>query len=426
MRKNLCRAVLCLSLVYMAGCQSAQQTRVEPKANPAKVEARAAIHKVDHTVGNVLADPVPHINHDVAISGLIETTGIKQVSRNLSVLTLEVKDISATALQIEAPPPAGQDAVAMRLDRGAELLGDAARQVRHVHFQALAADPIERISYDLQSASSQMMALSLYYQSRKMPDIGAAIKRISDGYRQVGEAYITIANVSRGTSATSDLPDTPKLQPLVVDAEPTKEFQGAILQAARELLDAADFLIEHRDQIDSPDLRYDYAALSTEIGLSLHSVGHLLAAEAWQYRKNREPQLEQDFQDMSEVFVQLGSGITNINDGFRELGVVLHAAFPTIVFQDDGTVTLRCAYVGYNEDMLRNCQLKLDQLNNRDPVIVHGRLLRGNLMEEMDLLWLRMDSVTVDGMTINLGYKDDSSSRRNMASLYDWAKTIEE
>ncbi|MDP7741591.1 MAG: hypothetical protein QGF67_09135, partial [Lentisphaeria bacterium] len=66
------------------------------------------------------------------------------------------------------------------------------------------------------------------------------------------------------------------------------------------------------------------------------------------------------------------------------------------------------------------------QLEGSDSITVHGRLIHGNLLEEMNLLWVKMESLTLDGLTINLAYDDDTSSMRNMTALYDWAKTIEE
>ena len=430
--------VLGLGLIVMSGCSSTQQARATQVETPKKKNAvtarmtrrtRSSQQLADRTVGNVLANPQPHINRQVAISGLVRDAQIKRVSHDLTLLSLHVSDTGADTPEIFASPYPGQAAVVNPLGQGATLLRQASENVRDVPFQDLEADPIEQISYDLRAAGSQMKALSLFYQAEGMPEIGLAIDQIAAGYRQVGEAYGTIAMVARyivEPSATDDHGNVVANVRITLDVQPAQRFQAYILMAAEELLKAVDFLIENRDEIDSDSFRFDHSELTGQIGLALHSVGHVLEAEAWQYRKLHQPDLERDFREMSRVFVNLGEGIASINGGFRALGEQLDVQFPSIVFDSRGLTMLRCAYVGYNKRVLEDCRAKLAQLDGSDPVTVHGRLIHGNLLEEMNLLWVKMESVTLDGLTINLAYDDGTNSMRNMAAFYDWAKTIEE
>ncbi len=428
--------VLGFGLIVMSGCISTRQTRAAqietPRKNavPTRVarRTRGSRQLAGRTVGNVLADPRPHVNQQVAISGLVRDAQIKTVSHDLMLLSLHVSDTGVDTPEISASSYPGQAAVVNPLGRGATLLRQASESVRDIPFQDLEADPIEQISYDLRAAASQMKALSLFYQAEGMPEIGVAIDQIAAGYRQVGEAYGTIAMVARHIAEPTVTDDRGNIGNVrvVVDVQPAQRFQEYILRAAEELLKAVDFLIANRDQIDSDSVRFDHGELSGQIGLALHSVGHVLEAEAWQYRKLHEPGLERDFREMSRVFVDLGEGIASINGGFRALGEQLDVQFPSIVFDSRGLTMLRCAYVGYNRRVLEDCRAKLAQLEGSDSITVHGRLIHGNLLEEMNLLWVKMESLTLDGLTINLAYDDDTSSMRNMTALYDWAKTIEE
>jgi hypothetical protein len=430
--------VLGFGLILMSGCSTTEQARLTLIEKPRKKNAvtarmtrrtRRSPQLPDRSIGNVLADPQPHVNRQIAISGLVRDAQIKPVSHDRTLLSLHVKDTDTNTPEISASPYPGQAAVTDPLGQGATLLRQASENVRDVPFQDLEADPIEQISYDLRTAASQTKALSLFYQAEGMPEIAAAIDQIAVGYRQVGEAYGTIAMVARyiadptATDGGRDVGDNARV---VVDVQPAERFQTYILMAAQELLKAVDFLIANRDGIDRSSFRFDHGKLTSQIGLALHSVGYVLEAEAWQYRKLHEPGLERDFREMSQVFVNLGEGIASINGGFRALGEQLDIQFPRIVFDSRGLTMLRCAYVGYNKAVLEDCRAKLAQLDGNEPITVHGRLIHGNLLEEMNLLWVKMESVTLDGLTINLAYDDGTNSIHNMAAFYDWTKTIEE
>jgi len=430
--------VLAFGIVVISGCSTIEQARPtlieksrKKNAVPARTtrRSRRSQQLPDRTVGNVLADPQPHVNRQITISGLVRDTQLKPVSHDLTLLSLHVSDTGTNTTQISASPHPAQASVVAPLGQGATLLRQASENVHDVPFQDLEADPIEQISYDLRAAASQMKALSLFYQAAGMPEIGVAIDQIAVGYRQVGEAYGTIAMVARHIAAptvTNDRGDVVDNARIGGDMQPAKRFQTYILMAAQELLKAVDFLIANRDGIDRSSIRFDHSELTSQIGLALHSVGHVLEAEAWQYRKHHEPGLERDFREMSRVFVNLGEGIASINGGFRALGEQLDIQFPSIVFASRNLTMLRCAYVGYNKRVLEDCQAKLAQLDGNESITVHGRLIHGNLLEEMNLLWVKMESVTLDGLTINLAYDDGTGSMHNMAAFYDWTKTIEE
>ena len=430
--------VLGFGLIVMSSCSTTEQARSTLIEKPRKGNAvtprmtrntRRSQQLPGRTVGNLLADPQPHVNRQIAISGLVRDAQIKPVSRDLTLLSLHVSEAGTSTPEFSTSPYPGQAAVVDPLGQGAALLRQASENVHDVPFQDLEPDPIEQISYDLRTAASQMQALSLFYQAEGMPEIGVAINQIAVGYRQVGEAYGAIAMVARYIADPSTADDRGNVVDnarISGDAQPAQRFQAYILMAAEELLNAVEFLIANRDEIDSSSIRFDHRELTSQIGLALHSVGHVLEAEAWQYRKLHEPGLERDFREMSRVFVNLGEGIASINSGFRALGEQLDIQFPNMVFDSRGLTMLRCAYVGYNKRVLEDCRTKLAQLDGNEPITVHGRLIHGNLLEEMNLLWVKMESVTLDGLTINLAYDDGKNSMHNVAAFYDWAKTIEE
>ena len=86
--------------------------------------------------------------------------------------------------------------------------------------------------------------------------------------------------------------------------------------------------------------------------------------------------------------------------------------------------TLRCAYYGYNGRMLKECSDKLMQ-TGRHPVKIHGLLVRKNLREEMDIIWLKINFIEIDGIMLNVAYGEGSNTMRNASKFYNWAEDLE-
>ena len=62
------------------------------------------------------------------------------------------------------------------------------------------------------------------------------------------------------------------------------------------------------------------------------------------------------------------------------------------------------------------------QLGKNDEITIQGQLIKGNLLEELNVLWINMQSVTIDDLTFDLAYDDVPATWRNLTSFYDWVK----
>ncbi|MFM1549562.1 MAG: hypothetical protein ACKJSG_09205, partial [Lentisphaeria bacterium] len=150
--------VLGFGLIVMSSCTTTEQARSTLIEKPRKGNAvtprmtrntRRSQQLPGRTVGNLLADPQPHVNRQIAISGLVRDAQIKSVSRDLTLLSLHVSEAGASTPEFSTSPYPGQTAVVDPLGQGATLLRQASENVQDVPFQDLEPDPIEQISYDL-------------------------------------------------------------------------------------------------------------------------------------------------------------------------------------------------------------------------------------------------------------------------------------
>jgi len=421
--RTLVPAVLLAAVIMASGCRHARVAVVIPAADTAPQTRKIRSAAVDHTVDSIIANPTPYLNRDVTVSGIVRNVETEKHAKGLTVLTMEVKDVSSLNVEIDADENRPQLLFADHLRSTADHLRTAVTDYQMVPVDV---EAFEQLSYSLRIAGSKVSALSHYFRAQDMMNTGDAVEQVAKGYFEFGEAFATIAEIGKETPATIELEKSVIEDDVVTTVEETKAFQDNMISAASELLRIAELLIDQRRQLSSAEVLFEYRSITRNIGYTLRSVGDILEADAWAFRKTRNRDAEKDYREISRAFRLLGEGITNINGGFRDLGEKLAARYEPGVMRDDSFPTLKCAYIGYNKDILRDCAAKVDQLGGKDPIIIHGRLHKGNLREQVDLLWLNMHSVTLDGLTINLAYDDETSTRKNLQSFYGWAKDIED
>ena len=80
---------------------------------------------------------------------------------------------------------------------------------------------------------------------------------------------------------------------------------------------------------------------------------------------------------------------------------------------------LKCAVVGWNRQILDDAARRLRQIGSV-PIDVQGTVLRGNFREELDQTWVAMETVSVDGLAIDLNYDDESGNSRSVNDVYRW------
>jgi hypothetical protein len=356
-------------------------------------------------VAELMQHPDPHLEGDVAIAGCVAQVSLDEVEPDLHVLTLELSD--------KAPPPKPEAIVATVLDFSTPLneAGNSYQAAAESEYQGFDQARIENMAYKLRASASRVRALSQFLQAKQFIDLGKATASVAAAYARIGDAYVVM----------SQLPAPPREQPVSPKLRlAPHEFETHMLSAAGSLNGLAESLVSARAAMLARELLAQGELPAPESAHLLLAYGSMMESRSWEERAAGQPSIAEEYRQMSKAFSLLGNGLAGMTDGLRAMQHSLVLREPTVPAEFAAPPTLRCAYVGYNSRILRDVRRKVAQLGAHTPVTVRGRVHRGNFREEVDTLWVHLDAVQIDGMTIDVSFGDESESVRKFQNIVAW------
>ena len=371
------------------------------------------------SVESLIENPTPFLEREITLLGTVKEFQIKKGPKGTSILELTINDGNLTKI----PPPQSPSITRLKLAEQLDAIGDKMLDsVQRIELTNIEPSKFKDISYNLKIDGNRIEALSHFFRSKDLFEVGDEVQSIANGYLKLGDAFFAFSEIVV-ESAPNVMLEQIEIQSVTTNSVPsTNEFQFALSKVSEELSLVAEELIKNRYNIVGQNLLLENNEISNNKAYSLLSVGELMEAKSWESRKNQNEVAEKQFQVVSAGFTMLGEGMNNLYDGFRNLGnkltIKVNPVLPTII----ETSRLKCAYIGYNNHVIRDCEKKLEQLGVDGQLTIQGQLIQGSLMEELNVLWVKMKSVTVDDLTIDLAYDDIPATWRNLTSFYDWVK----
>ena len=365
-------------------------------------------------VASLIAEPAAHVNNEVTISGCVASLALNEIEPDLHVLTLELAQDSPPA----PTEPQPVTATVLDFETPLEFAGESlqlAAESPHEGFDQLA---VQAMSYKLRASASRMSALSQYLRAKRFDALGKATASVAGAYTEIGNAYAVMSSLP-GRHESERVLQSSGLGP--------QQFESHLLNAAESLNALAESLINARDAMLARELLASGEFNDPEAAHMLLAFGNMMESQGWEERANGALGVADEFQQMGAAFSLLGNGLAGMSDGLASMRDSFELREPApVVAEFAKGPTLRCAYVGYNTRILEDVRRKVEQLGADTPVTVLGRVHRGSFREEMDTLWLHLDAVQIDGITIDVSFDDESESVRKFQDMVAWIGDLDD
>ena len=372
------------------------------------------------SVDDLLMNPETHIDTSVTVVGVVDDLELKKSSKGYRILGIDLRDEKNTTLVEERKESFVRINLLGHLESIGKLLVQSSQEIE---LSSLEVTVFEDLSYDLKINGNRIRALGNFFRSKEKHKIGNDVELIANGYLKLGDAFYSFSNLAVENNPGSDIEQVDILPNISVENSEANHFQDTIKLVCHELSNFANTLIENRNGLLRGDVVIGNDTASASKGYALLSIGDMFEAKRWESKKSRAEISEHQFDVLSKSYSLMGEGVNDMYDGYQELGKGI------MIKTDESETpikfiypTLKCAYIGYNKFVLNDCENKVRQLGDNGVVTIKGRLVRGNLHEQLNLLWLKMESVTVDNLTIDLAHNESSSAWRNLTNFYDWMK----
>ena len=421
--KNWGTFLVFISVLLNSSCRHTSDTSLSlhsdiPTLSASKIDR--SLQKPDViSVNQLVEDPEPYIDREIIVSGNIKDFQVKKGAKGYSILELSVRD----AKEKKQPPPPELQITHLKLANKLNQIGERMLESAHnIEVSFLDPESFKDLSYNLKLEGNRIEALGNFFRAKEMFDIGKNVESIAHGYFKLGDALVAISQI-KIENEPNILIEQIDIQPIELHT-PTQEngFQLAISDITTELSIIAEELIGNRYKIIDQVLALDSPGISNSKAYSLLSISDLLEAKGWESRLKREESAHRQFEVMSQSFNLLGSGLNEIYHGFQDLGDNLTIKVIPTPMEYVDLPLLKCAYIGYNDHIIQDCESKINQLGRNGEITVKGQVIKGSLMEELNVLWINMHSITLDNLTIDLAYDDIPTTWRNLTNFYDWVK----
>lgn len=254
------------------------------------------------------------------------------------------------------------------------------------------------IAMHLQAQSARLRALNFSLRAEGHPAAGKALATFATGTQATAQAFQLLAPQGSLENQTPVfLPD---------DSDP---FRDGLLLASQALQNCITGVLAVSEQIAARTVAAAPISQSTSVHRLL-AQRELSVSSGWQARINSQPELAEHYDQVAALIGQLADAVQKLREG----ATAMHRAFlytpPVAAFAP--RAILRCAYIGYNAAVLQECARRLEHVRYRHQIRIHGILRRGSLREELDVLWLEMIAISIDGITLDVRHADQSKASR--------------
>jgi X-X-X-Leu-X-X-Gly heptad repeat protein len=356
----------------------------------------------------------------MVVRGQVADVELRELPRDMTALVLFIHD----PMPPEIPPPSPPVPAALNLAQPLSPIPDNLLQAAPtIDRNNLDREQFRQHYFELKSTGARVLALGNYLAGNGASELASGTAQLAAGLQTFADGYQAIAELPPDSSTPFTLENEPSER--IAALKPT-QFDLHLNAAADALRHLADNLVNNREQLLTGELTLDGDSLDQKAGFVLISAGNLYDAAAWRDRGDDNLEAAELNRQMSLAYQAFGKGINELNAAGNSLSLssrnhaaALAPASIPVVTTGAARPTLKCAVVGWNRRILDDAAKRLRSLGNV-PVDVQGTVLRGNFREEIDQTWIAMETVSIDGLAIDLNYDDDSNSTRSVNDVYRW------
>ncbi len=424
LRRRSVVACLILFTILSAGCRHGSTSSAELESNrPDKItddSLRDILPAEASTIQEISSRPEQYLGKKLIVSGNLGDLELVDSSDGLSLLSIGLTDSESRPEKDEGSHTAAYLDFTERLNLVNRHLTDAAQ---NLDLTAFDSHSLELFSYSQKANGKRIRALSFFFQSKGSTEFGESTRKIADGYMKIGDAYFELSKLNPENSVATTIENAVPTDSVTTPVPEANRFEEDIAATNSAISGIADKLIENRYKILNHEVGVTADFGNKNTGYALMSIGENFSANSWLSKKEDDTRSHEFWRTMGDVFYLFGTAITEIESGIQDL-IRLSAVGPLIVLPglDTDTVKLECAYLGYNAHILADCKEKLSQLGRFAPVTVEGYLIKGNILEKINKIWLKMELISIDGLTFELTYDDYHRTWKNISGIYEFMK----
>ncbi|NQZ60563.1 MAG: hypothetical protein HRT88_24205 [Lentisphaeraceae bacterium] len=368
------------------------------------------------TLSKILKHPDIYIERNVTLEGIVQSVDLRKVSKDVTILTLNLSPYENLKILLGSGSTPKKYQFMHKLSKAE----DAYLQNRYTDIlvRRKEADEMRRLACEMKIAADKLNVMEYSFRALNKNGIAAALKKVSKGYSILGDAYFSFHKAA--------FEGSPELEKGFAEEKLKNigKFETGLQTGAELFLSFSKDLIKSQEMISQGVYSFEYDSfLKRQSSLEILTHASLVNAASWEKFREGDISGDKSLKSVAAALKQLGDGDGQINEGLKEVSLILEK---TAV--DGGRTNipaLKCAYYGLNGGHLRRCAKTLKNLKKHIPVKIEGRLVRSNLREEVDVLWLQAKVFEVDGLVIPLEYGDSSSALKGAMDLYDWVEQVE-
>jgi hypothetical protein len=347
------------------------------------------------SVDEIVSTPSTYINQNISVVGFVSDVSIHEATDDITLLSIEL------AGTISKDSPVNSSIIL------SDALNDASNIIvssEEGFFLNLPPEELRLMRYKLLSESSKLKALSYYLLSYDMNRAAQGCSDLSKAYKGFAKAYEHLIDnrvrIEEGSGLKLSLGSA---NPLIASFE--------------SLIGLSNSLVEYRDEIALGHSVIAYNDETNKVANIILSRGHILRSESFNMAMNDEDTHRVD----AEASFLIGFG-ESINSAVKSVEMMSRDVPKEV---QSFSTFLDCYHYGYNDWLLEYCS---ELINREVPlrVVLYGTLVKGDMREKIDVLWLNVSYVEVDGMIIDLSYNDRSSTSVKIKKLYNWAQDLDE
>ena len=400
------QSIFLLALALLFACSSSSKNyRPMPKENSSLVIPNY------YELKDVLANPSKYKDGQIAINGVVHGYAAEKASGNVTLFTILVSPIGAKP--IFKPAQNSNDInFAIHLIKSEQVLKKTLK--KPAFLAPKVAIKLRDLSYDFKIAANEIRAISHYYRSNNLQVLATASDEVAKGFSAFGDAYKKLAESALHSPIVHDIRVTDKLT-----LKRSEDFEEQVLKLAEQLLNAASLMITVKEQLAQGLIVFKHQDLPDDLSHALLSYSHKLKANSWAYKKMGKVDYENASSLLSQSFNKFGTASKSVKTGFFKMGEELQKQIKStqkaLVYP-----TLKCAYYGNNSSHLQRASAKLKHIKGKYPITIYGQLSNENLLEQVDVTWMKISAIELDGLTIVMDYGAKNSTLQSAGALYEW------
>ena len=406
MFKKLNMLACAVAFCYCVSCSS---TSVESTHKPNE--------KKLSKLAQLLETPDKFLNQDLELHGVLRGVAHRKINKNISMLTLRLLPTENIELLNKTNSAKNKYLFLNKLTDAEKLFTQNCLPDTFLNHQI--SLQMREVAFQFKISSRELQAKSYNLKAANREKISAGIDKISSAYSKFGDAYFSFEKAARLSS--------PGEEEVISDPVKAKNlaFESALTNGADLLLNLAQN-IQGSQSLLKKGL-YTFSAdkvLNKNNSLELLTTSSLAAAYAWRQKKSGNQYMGKIHESVASAMHELGQADKDLNQGLSDIATALNTTAVHRVSHHG--FALKCAYIGYNNSHLARSSKRLKSIYHEYPVKIKGRLIRSNLREQVDVLWLNAQEFEIDGLSMDLSFDDESRSLKSTMELYDWIQSSDE